>query len=319
MKLHIFNPENDLALADGHPGYTAPASARQMRRELHWLPEWWAAEGDQVWDGESRLHLQETDEICPWGWSPALVHQLRQAGVQDTLLPDAAALERLRQLSHRRTAVEALAAMRADGLLGAALCGESMVCVSMEQAEEALARWPETLFKAPWSSSGKGLIPGQSPEVNRRLARVMEQQGSVVAERWLHKLADFALEFSLDGQGGVEYQGLSLFYTGRDGAYAGNWLAPEGQKLAWLAQYADPRLLMDIRQWWTQRLRHYDYRGPVGIDMMLCQEGICPCVEVNWRMTMGMVSLYLTRQGRTGKLLVYYMYDHYVAEVEAFG
>ena len=53
--------------------------------------------------------------------------------------------------------------------------------------------------------------------------------------------------------------------------------------------------------------------------MMLCHEGICPCVEINWRMTMGMVGLFLTRQGRSGKLLIYYMYGHYVAEVEAFG
>ena len=87
MKIHIFNPENDLALADGHPGYTAPASARQMRSDLSWFPKWWAQDEDEVWDGLSSLSLHPGDEICPWGWSPALKHQLQQAGVEEAFLP----------------------------------------------------------------------------------------------------------------------------------------------------------------------------------------------------------------------------------------
>ena len=319
MKVHIFNPENDLALADGRPGYTAPASARQMRKELHWLPEWWAEEGDLVWDGESSLQLQEGDEICPWGWSPALIHQLKQGGVADSLLPTPEQMDHLRWLSHRRTAVEALAQMRADRLLGETLCGASRECKCTAEVSEALAQWPRTLFKAPWSCSGKGLVASDAPDCDRRVEHIMQHQGRIIAEQMLHKITDFALEFMLDAHGGAESQGLSLFHTNEAGAYTGNWLAPEPQKLAWLAQYADPRCLMDIRQWWEQYLRQFSYRGPVGIDMMLCHEGICPCVEINWRMTMGMVGLFLTRQGRSGKLLIYYMYGHYVAEVEAFG
>ncbi|MEE1289057.1 MAG: hypothetical protein UHK44_10745, partial [Bacteroidaceae bacterium] len=72
MKLHIFNPENDMALASGSPGYTPPANIRAYRRR-HWeLPRQWAAPEDVVWDGESSLaHLFANDadapEICPWG------------------------------------------------------------------------------------------------------------------------------------------------------------------------------------------------------------------------------------------------------------
>ena len=61
---------------------------------------------------------------------------------------------------------------------------------------------------------------------------------------------------------------------------------------------------------------HYD--GPVGIDMMLCPGSLCPCIETNWRMTMGHVAQALTEQGHTGKLLVHYIYGQYCAEVEAF-
>ena len=56
----------------------------------------------------------------------------------------------------------------------------------------------------------------------------------------------------------------------------------------------------------------------MGIDMMLAHEGICPCIETNWRMTMGHVAQYLTEQGHRGKLLVHYIYGQYCAEVEAF-
>ena len=84
MTLHIFNPENDMALADGGSGYTAPATIRQMRDELHWLPLWWAKDDDLVWNGEDRITLSEGDEIRPWGWSAALVHQLKQAGMRSS-------------------------------------------------------------------------------------------------------------------------------------------------------------------------------------------------------------------------------------------
>lgn len=319
MKIHIFNPENDLALADGHPGFTAPASARAMRSELSWLPSWWAAEGDLVWDGESPLSLQSGDEIVPWGWSPALVHQLRRAGVGDEFLPTAEQMEALRQLSHRRTAVEALRQMRADGLCGEWLCGESVLCGDMSQVDEALSRWLAAVLKAPWSSSGKGLRTSAQPDVRRWAANTISQQGSVVAEQWLHKMVDLAMEFELDGRGGVCYRGLSLFHTTPAGAYQGNWLADEEVKRQWLAQCVSLDLLDEVCVWWTARLSGYAYRGPVGIDMMLCREGICPCVEINWRMTMGMVAQLLTEQGRTGKLLVHMVHGRYAAEVEGFG
>ena len=45
MKLHIFNPDADMALADGKENYIAPASARLMARDLALLPLWYAGVG----------------------------------------------------------------------------------------------------------------------------------------------------------------------------------------------------------------------------------------------------------------------------------
>lgn len=319
MTLYIFNPENDMALADGKPGYTPPQQIQQMRRELWWLPQWWAEEEDIVWNGEERLKLPDDTKILPWGWSPALCHQLKQAGVQDSLLPSAKELEQLRQLSHRQTAVTLLGEFREQLPLDGHVCGESTLCHTFEEVEEAIDKHGEALLKAPWSSSGKGLMKADSEQWKAWAKRILKTQGSLVVERFLHKITDFALEFWLDGKGGVEYRGLSLFYTNERGAYLGNWVAPEGQKLAWLAQYIPLQYLQEIRKWWEERLSRFDYSGPVGIDMMLAGEGICPCIEVNWRMTMGLVSCMLAEQGRFGRLVVEYIYGHYSAEVEGFG
>ena len=313
MTLYIFNPENDMALADGHAGYTPPARIRQMRRELWWLPQWWAAEDDIVWNGEDRLQVPDDTTIRPWGWSAAICHQLRQAGVQESLLPSPRKLEQLRQLSHRQTAVALLQELREQLSLDGHLAGESVLCHTKEEVEDAVNSYGEAMLKQPWSSSGRGLR-----KVSPAVLLSGERGESVVVERFLHKVCDFALEFWLDGRGGVEYRGLSLFYTNDKGAYLGNWVAPEGQKLQWLTQYVPPQYLVEIRRWWEERLRHFDYEGPVGIDMMLAREGICPCIEVNWRWTMGLVSCLVAEQGRYGRMVVEYIYGHYSAEVEAF-
>lgn len=319
MTLYVFNPENDMALADGHPGYTPPVQIQQMRRELWWLPQWWAEEEDIVWNGEERLNLSDDTRILPWGWSPALCHQLELAGVQESLLPSQDKIEQIRQLSHRQTAVSLLQELRSELPLDGHLAGQSALCQSIEEAEETVNQYGEALLKSPWSSSGRGLMKTDNPQWKAWTKRILKAQGSLVVEQFLHKVTDFALEFWLDGKGGVEYRGLSLFYTNERGAYLGNWVAPEEQKLAWLAQYIPLQYLQEIRAWWTARLNRFDYAGPVGIDMMLAQEGICPCIEVNWRWTMGLVSCLVAEQGRYGRMVVEYIYGHYSAEVEAFG
>lgn len=315
MTLHIFNPENDMALADGKAGYTPPATIQQMRRELYGLPYWWAEDDDQVWDGTSPLRLEPGDVIRPWGWSPALKHQLRLAGVGEEFLPTDEALRSLRQRSHRQTAVEALAAIRAD-LPGDDLAGESRLCHTWQEVQHTASAWGQVLLKAPWSSSGKGLMRADNPQAEGWAQRILRQQGAVVAERWMDRVADLALEFWVEA-GVARYEGLSLFTTDERGAYQSGLVAPEGEKMAYLAQMINPATMAAVQQWWMRRLAGIDYEGPVGIDMLLTREGrLCPCVEINWRMTMGLVSVWAALQGRRGRLLLEYTYGHFSAEIE---
>ena len=68
MTLHIFNPENDLALACPSPHFIPPVSARQMADDLSALPVWWAMRGDAVCVASveaARRWGEESGGICP--------------------------------------------------------------------------------------------------------------------------------------------------------------------------------------------------------------------------------------------------------------
>ena len=48
QELYIFNPENDLAIANGGMHYMAPPKARSIAYDLSMLPMWYAGANDYV-------------------------------------------------------------------------------------------------------------------------------------------------------------------------------------------------------------------------------------------------------------------------------
>lgn len=66
MRLYVFNPENDMALANGSAGYVPPAPIRKFREDNWALPKIWAGENDVVWDGIESLRDYDITEVCPW-------------------------------------------------------------------------------------------------------------------------------------------------------------------------------------------------------------------------------------------------------------
>ena len=70
MKLHIFNPEHDIALAANLSNFTAPHAGRRLRHDLGYLPAIWAEEGyvlvediDDAQRGYSRLMHKPFDRF----------------------------------------------------------------------------------------------------------------------------------------------------------------------------------------------------------------------------------------------------------------
>ncbi len=318
MRLLLFNPENDLALAANDPHYTPPASAVQMRRDMSWFPALWAKDGD-IWGVWDSLPFTDCDSVFPWGWSPLLVAQLRQAGGRESLLPTDIQMEDFRNCSSRQTAVRLLGTLRKRLAGNSLLVGSSAWCTTESEVWTALSHHDESILKAPWSGSGRGLYPVHQRVPDGKamswVKRTLSRQGGVEVEPlYINKVLDLAMEFWVEPvvagtNRRLRYEGLSLFETTPGGVYGGNLLATEAAKERRISQWLPIECIHVVRDELLQLLSHDGlaswYRGPVGVDMMLVQtpEGVRlhPLVELNHRMTMGWVACQLSRSMREGE------------------
>ena len=261
-----------------------------------------------------QLPAQPNVTIEPWGWNRALRALLLRSGLRESQLPSLQELDTIREWSHRRVAASLLTQLRCyEGTVG-----ESLECHTIEEAEASIRRYGNVVLKAPWSSSGRGLRFCDASRLNGEgklmhesgwLRNLLAGQGSVMVEPYYNKVKDFGMEFESDGAGTVRYLGLSLFHT-KNGAYTGNVLATEAAKSAMMTHYLSETLLVSVREEICRRLGPLfkgQYRGPFGVDMMICTSQneeektrneerflLHPCVEINLRRTMGHVALALS-------------------------
>ena len=317
--IYLFNPDNDLALANFGINYTPPASAAKIAADLAFLPAWYAPEGarvvaegiDHKWfldemDSMLPLHISlipfshipyvQGEKIIPWGWNPALQRRLLDTGVFPENVPQRKALTLLRDYSGRRYAVKMLRELKQKSRL---FCGESHFFSTRDEALSFLsARQGDSVLKMPYSGSGKGLIwikGGITDKQADWCERVIHTQGGVVAEPVFDKVQDFAMEFEKEN-GTVVFSGYSLFSSASSGAYAGNRLMGDTAIEQVLSGYIDPFALQRLKKELIRKLAGYfpSYNGFLGVDMMICQTpngySVHPCVEINMRMNMGIVA-----------------------------
>ncbi len=341
MKLHIFNPEHDLALASNLRQFTAPHAGRQLRSDLAFIPALWAEEGDLVlvddidnaYDKVRHLgfkladkvefitkiqlqHLLDTqflDSVHPWGWDFSLKGELERLGVAEIMLPTDGILNKMRELSSREWTAKHLQR------------GVEYV-TELAHVKDLIRSWGNVVIKAPWSSSGRGVkyvsaedfrTGGGYPTFERWMGNIIFRQGGVTVEPYYNKVKDFGMEFEMrDGK--MVYRGLSLFDTIKN-AYSGNVLASEEDKIEMLASFIDRLQLENIRQRIIDVLEPVlkdIYSGPLGVDMMICSRdensqfseatkmgyGVVDCIELNLRRTMGHVALALAEHLKTSDI-----------------
>ncbi len=294
MKLHIFNPEHDLALASNLRQFTAPHAGRQLRSDLSFIPALWADEGDLVLVDDidnardkvrhlggdlvdkvefitkvQLAHFIKTeflDGVYPWGWDLSLKGELEHIGIPEIALPGDAILNKVRALSSRQWAAEHLQS------------GVRFV-QSVAEVKSLVREWGKAVIKAPWSSSGRGVRfvsadefreGSDYPSFERWVGNIIYRQGGVTVEPYYNKVMDFGMEFEMvDGK--VLYRGLSLFDTIKN-AYSGNVLCPEDKKVEMMARYVSPERLLQIRQHVIDVMEPAlkgIYSGPFGVDMMI--------------------------------------------------
>lgn len=316
VDVYLFNPEHDLALAHGAHNYTAPPFARQLRHDLRLLPAWLAPAGsyiaipddcpieeDRRWLIDHHLEIIPVPigkianlgpcHLHPWGWDATVRHQLLQAGVSPDYLPTDEQLDWIRRLSHRRMTIAIHQA------LGNVFSPPPVELSQYDAVEQFMHDHPGCYLKMPWSGSGKGIYrvldPTGDNHVPRWIEGALKRQGSLLCEVGLDRVQDFAIEL-LCRDGVTMLMGYSVFDNDFHSQFGTGRVAPREElheMLLGLYPDLDPVIGQVIMVMNDLIAPHYN--GPLGIDMMLYwnQNGriaINPCVEINLRMTMGMVT-----------------------------
>ena len=282
MKHHfVFNPEHDLALANGDRHFIAPKNIREMARDLAPLME-----------------VMDTDGPIVWGWDTALVAHLCKMGVSRTELPTDVALAALRHRSERQTAHHLLNTFLAEHPCNHYI-GESILIKDIGEIGPYAAQHEHILLKNPLSSSGKGLRhvnfnvnENRHPDSRSSLASssalkkveswaeaLIRRHGYLTAEPYYNKVQDFAMEFRADATG-CHFISYSLFVTDHHGRYIGSHLMSDERIEELLASYVPRKALHELRDWVVAHSSQIvpdewdTHRFPLyfGIDMMIVSE-----------------------------------------------
>ena len=307
MKLpSIFNCSNDMALAANVRQYRPPKRIQQMEEDLAALA--------QVWEN--------TQFAGPWGWSLATKQRYKQMGVAEALLPSDEWLEELRRLSSREFACryiqELLEEMKDERLLG-----KEMKWKENLDFNDNLTPNGSLIFKSPWSSSGRGVFVEKTsnlqsqtsnlqpptsnlqPPTSNRLQGFLSSQGGYVVDKFYEdKVLDFAMEFFVHEDRKVEFLGWSVFHASENGAYGYNYVESQEELVGRILDGEnglDGQFLGRLVRYHQEHLAKTEYRGPVGIDMLKTADGrVHPCLEINFRMNMGILALLLYKQYGAG-------------------
>ena len=345
-KIFHFNPTCELAIANGSAHYQAPAILREFEEELAPILSLFASDNDHVLkEGPlpnqfivqmaelglssaaylSKAQSQElvkTEPVClqPWGWSPAELNFL--AGYHE--LPEV-------QAQHRRIAHSDLFQRKHAVQFNNEFLDENpqsffprkeerpQLLRSLEAVEHYLLKHPQIVLKSPLSSSGRGLQVIRKRNLNdsnkRWIKTTLDQQGYLVAEPLFNKQADLSFQFELLPEREVVFLGVSFFQTNKNGQYLGHHINPTSELVY---RYFKQDELNTIADGLTKQLKkscfHQLYQGFLGIDALIYeaeeQIKIQPCLEINPRFNMGVLSQAIERKIHAESSGVFQTYYH---------
>ncbi|MDE5790026.1 MAG: hypothetical protein K2H96_02195 [Muribaculaceae bacterium] len=332
--IFIFNPETDIVLGLDTDSYTPNKNIANFRKRLSLLPSLYAEKGDTVlipdsvkddeivnlpffditnakglnilrWNDLKKISIfndpPSPSIFKPWGWNKEMHRKLTALPVPETTLPSLSCIEKLRSLSHRSLTVDFF--MYFDSFKDSVnASGITPPCYlsTMESVMNFIDAHGLFCLKAPWSSSGRGVIfslHNKKEKILEWAGGVLKSQGGLMGEVFYQKRIDFASEWFVK-DGTVVYCGLSLFQSDERGKYTGNRLLPQKEIKEYLKEESEWSDIYLIRQRdFIEKFISPYYSGPLGFDMLVTENGsINPCVEINLRQTMGNVAIEVEKQ-----------------------
>lgn len=311
IKLNLFYPSHDIALANGVRHFNPPAAALRLQEDLASLSDIW----------NQPFLRGETSIPQPWGWdwdTRRYIHEQYHVPYAD--LPSDELLGEVKNFSSREKIIslieyinEHAPSIFASSPLKAPLflTTEEAVRNYIDEHDRKQLRF---VLKTPWSSSGRGLslshtkhpdgslTPTPREVLMRHALATIKKMGGIMAEEWNeNKLQDFALLFHATGDE-VNFIGFSLFdndeaaggTTYRQGYLLSNEVIASrlGIEPSILRQIID--VTNDgLRSLLKPLLGHKWSLGYMGIDMMTYASGdespSLALLELNLRTTMGTV------------------------------
>lgn len=324
MNIHYFNPGHETAVNNASPYYTPPANIAAMQEELSFLPAWYADREDKVLvDSKDEVYYSYLTEkfstlaqpvsqneltqyrdanVSLWGVSPQAIRYFEELNKELEInldIPEWS--EEYKYLNSRLAARDCLSELiNSIPQLSRAIIPQFYTTLDdINRAVNASAY--QLLAKAPYSSSGRGLLwlptTGLTRTENQILHGILKKQGSISIERVLDKQIDFAMEFMADGKGNIAFAGYSLFYTNAKGGYEANYIGSQESIIEQLSEKISLDLLDSVKGKLIKILSEkltILYNGCIGVDMLIYLEDneykLHPCVEINMRYNMGFLT-----------------------------
>lgn len=351
--IYLFNPTCEYAVANGNASWHPNKILQKMEADMATLPLYFAEKNDivivpELPSREYNDRLQSIgitppvfktekdlsnnppsaiNELCPWGWSPAVHKRLEHLKPQCSPVFKNAPVymwkPSSRALYSKKFALQLLKKIiekhPSPNFIGENEITE--VCEKRDQIEMLLAKWDKLMVKAPWSSSGRGLQPITKQPVHdkvwEKLLGIVKEQGYAIVEAFQNKELDLAFQFELKA-GEIQFRGTSNFSADKKGQYLGNSLNGlpddlDGDVKDFAKEMSEviiPALKEEIGK--SELAKNYE--GYFGVDTLIFKDKngvlkINPCLEINVRFNMGLLSLYLEKvldSTKKGRFHMYY-------------
>lgn len=252
--------------------------------------------------------------LYPWGWSPAThfilkdlkekcCPQFKQSPVFYWKEEHKLLFERMTSLTFLKNFLET---NPSEHYLELENIGTRIT--SCEEIEQLLKKHSALVLKAPLSSSGRGIQIIRKSTLNTSnkqwISGVMNQQQYLIAEPFLDKVTDLSFQFKITDTEEPEYLGYSIFETNTNGQYKSTFIHPKNNILAipWSTVKME-ELIETTANRLSKQLKNSPFslfhRGFIGIDAMIYKDHdqlkMQPCIEINSRMNMGILTLHIEK------------------------
>lgn len=268
------------------------------------------------------------DTIYPWGWSPAAHFKLKNLKGKCADKSGEGSVynwkDEHKSLFERATSLDFLTGILNNYPPEWFICKEmiGLQVTSAEEIDSLLDKHSPLVLKAPMSSSGRGIQIIRKSELNTSnrqwISGVLKQQNYLIAEPFLEKRIDLSFQFRIFPDSKIEYLGFSVFETNTNGQYRGTLIHPALRKLMPEKNATESMEMINdtagiISGALKKSIFASFHRGFIGVDAMIFthQESfkMQPCIEINSRMNMGILTLFLEKRihpDSTGKFELFY-------------